>query len=120
MTVPLIVLAILSVVAIGMLMNGWIQGWLESTTGQHAHETPLLNFTPVGLLTLAVVAVGVLLGWWLHKGRIPRDEPATGNLLLLAGLAVTSTATRSTSTSSSAPRWAWPAASPRFTATLSF
>ena len=84
MTVPLIVLAILSVVA-GMLMNGWIQGWLESTTGQHAHETPLLNFTPVGLLTLAVVAVGVLLGWWLHKGRIPRDEPATGNLLLLAG-----------------------------------
>ena len=84
MTVPLIVLAILSVIA-GMLMNSWIQGWLESSTGQHAHETPLLNFTPVGLLTLAVVAVGVLLGWWLHKGRIPRDEPATGNLLLLAG-----------------------------------
>ena len=84
MTVPLIVLAILSVIA-GMLMNGWIQGWLESTTGQHAHETPLLNFTPVGLLTLGVVAIGVLLGWWLHKGRIPRDEPATGNLLLLAG-----------------------------------
>ncbi len=84
MTVPLIVLAALSVVA-GLLMNGWIQGWLESSTGQHAHETPLLNFTPVGLLTLAVVAVGVLLGWWLHKGRIARDEPATGNLLLLAG-----------------------------------
>jgi NADH-quinone oxidoreductase subunit L len=84
MTVPLIVLAILSVIA-GMLMNGWIQGWLESSTGQHAHETPLLNFTPVGLLTLGVVAIGVLLGWWLHKGRIPRDEPATGNLLLLAG-----------------------------------
>lgn len=84
MTVPLIVLAVLSVIA-GLLMNGWIQGWLESSTGQHAHETPLLNFTPVGLLTLGVVAVGVLLGWWLHKGRIPRDEPATGNLLLLAG-----------------------------------
>ncbi|MBK7821900.1 MAG: NADH-quinone oxidoreductase subunit L [Tessaracoccus sp.] len=84
MTVPLIVLAVLSVIA-GLLMNGWIQGWLESSTGQDAHETPLLNFTPVGLLTLGVVAVGVLLGWWLHKGRIPRDEPATGNLLLLAG-----------------------------------
>ena len=84
MTFPLIVLAALSVVA-GLLMNGWIQGWLESSTGQHAHETPLLNFTPVGLLTLGVVAVGVLLGWWLHKGRIPRDEPATGNLLLLVG-----------------------------------
>ena len=62
-------LAILSVVA-GMLMNGWIQGWLESSTGQHAHETPLLNFTPVGLLTLGVVAIGDFAGPRVtHRGE---------------------------------------------------
>uniref|UniRef100_UPI0033411160 NADH-quinone oxidoreductase subunit L n=1 Tax=Tessaracoccus lapidicaptus TaxID=1427523 RepID=UPI0033411160 len=84
MTVPLIILAVLSIVA-GLFMNGWIQGWLEESTGQHPHETGLLTFTPVGLLTLAVVAVGVLVGWWLHRRDIPVDAPATGNVLVLAG-----------------------------------
>ena len=84
MTVPLIVLAVLSILA-GLFMNGWIQGWLEHSTGQHPHETPLLNFTPVGLLTLAVVAVGVAIGWFLHKGDIPREAPATMNPLVHAG-----------------------------------
>jgi NADH-quinone oxidoreductase subunit L len=84
MTVPLIVLAVLSIVA-GLAMNGWIQDWLASSTGQEPHNTPLINFTTIGLITLAVVAVGVALGWFLHKGRIPRDEPATRNPLVLAG-----------------------------------
>ncbi len=84
MTVPLIVLAILSVVA-GLFMNGWIQDWLAPTTGQEPHNTPLVHFTTIGLLTLAVVAVGVAIGWFLHKGDIPREAPATKNPLVHAG-----------------------------------
>nr|WP_255622016.1 NADH-quinone oxidoreductase subunit L [Tessaracoccus sp. OS52] len=84
MTVPLIILAVASLVA-GLLMNGWIQGWLAPATGHEVHETPLVNFTLVGLLTLAVVAVGVAIGWFLHRGEIPRTEPRTRNPLVLAG-----------------------------------
>ncbi|MDO5677564.1 MAG: proton-conducting transporter membrane subunit, partial [Propionibacteriaceae bacterium] len=84
MTFPLIVLAILSVGA-GLLMNGWIQDWLAPTTGQEPHNTPLIHFTTVGLITLAVVAVGVAIGWFLHKGDIPREAPATKNPLVHAG-----------------------------------
>jgi len=84
MTVPLIILGVMSLIA-GLLLNGWIQGWLEHSTGQHPHETPLVHFTPIGLLALAVVAVGVFLGWWLFKGEIARDEPATKNPLVLVG-----------------------------------
>ncbi|HJE51355.1 MAG TPA: NADH-quinone oxidoreductase subunit L [Tessaracoccus flavescens] len=84
MTVPLILLAIASIVA-GLFMNGWIQDWLASSTGQEPHNTPLIHFTTIGLITLAVVAVGVLVGWFLHRGDIPRDEPVTKNPLVHAG-----------------------------------
>ncbi len=84
MTVPLIVLAALSLVA-GLVLNGWIQGWLEHTTGQHAHPTPLVHFTLIGVITLAVVALGVLAGWRLHRGPVAYDEPSTNNPLVLAG-----------------------------------
>jgi len=84
MTIPLIILAIASIVA-GLLMNGWIQGWLAPTTGQEAHETGLLHITPVGWLTMAVVAVGVAVGWLLYRGSIPREEPETHNPLVYAG-----------------------------------
>ena len=84
MTVPLIVLGVLSIVS-GLFLNGWIQGWLEESTGQHPHETGLFTFTPVGLLTMAVVAVGVAIGWFLHRRDIPVDAPATANPLVLAG-----------------------------------
>ncbi|MFD0866041.1 NADH-quinone oxidoreductase subunit L [Tessaracoccus lubricantis] len=84
MTVPLIVLAVLSVVA-GLLMNGWIQDWLAPATGQEPHNTPLIHFTTVGIATLAVVVVGVAIGWFLHKGDIPREAPETRNPLVHAG-----------------------------------
>ncbi len=86
MTVPLIVLAVASLGA-GLLMNNWIQGWLAGPTGHHEHETSLLAFPPVGLVTMAVVAVGVLIGWLLHRGEIPKQQPVTKNPLVLAGRA---------------------------------
>ena len=83
MTVPLIVLAGLSLVA-GAGMNWWIQDWLEGPTGSHPHEVPLLP-TPVGWATMLVVAGGVLVGWLVFGRRpIPSVAP-TGNPLAVAG-----------------------------------
>ncbi|RRD50017.1 NADH-quinone oxidoreductase subunit L [Arachnia propionica] len=83
MTIPLVVLAVLSLGA-GLVMNNWIQGWLAPATGSHPHETSLLAFTPVGIAALGVVAVGVAIGWFLHKDGIPREAPQTRNPLVLA------------------------------------
>ena len=81
---PLVILAVASLVA-GLLMNDWIQDWLAPATGSHPHETSLLAFTWIGLITLVVVAAGVALGWWLHSGAIPAQPPRTRNPLVLAG-----------------------------------
>ncbi len=86
MTVPLIVLGVLSLVA-GLAMNGWIQGWLAPATGAEVHEAGLLAaFTGIiPLITLATVAAGVAVGWFLHRGDIPRTAPVTKNPMVLAG-----------------------------------
>ncbi len=87
MTIPLIILAIASIVA-GLLMNNWITGWLAPATGQEPMDHPsLLHFTTIGWITLAVVAAGVAIGWFLHRGTIEREQPATRNPLVLAGRA---------------------------------
>ncbi len=84
MTVPLIVLAVLSVVA-GAVLNAWIQGWLEPATGAHAHEVSLIP-TVVGWATLAVVAAGVALSWFVFGRRpVPEVAPASANPLTIAG-----------------------------------
>ena len=84
MTLPLVVLAILSVVS-GALMNNWIQTWLEPAAGNHAHEVSLIP-TPVGLATLAVIAVGVAVGWYFFgRGSIPKVAPASTNPFTLVG-----------------------------------
>ncbi|MFV0430004.1 MAG: NADH-quinone oxidoreductase subunit L [Arachnia sp.] len=86
MTVPLIILGIMSLVA-GLAMNNWIQGWLAGPTGATPHETSLMAFTPIGMITLAVVAAGALIGWLLNRSEIPRSAPQTKNPLVLAGRA---------------------------------
>ena len=84
MTLPLVVLAALSLVG-GALMNWWIQTWLEPVAGNHAHEVSLIP-TPVGLLTIAVVAVGVVVGWLVFgKKPIPAEAPASSNPFTLVG-----------------------------------
>jgi NADH-quinone oxidoreductase subunit L len=83
MTVPLIVLAALSLVG-GAVMNWWIQDWLEPAAGNHPHEVELLP-TPIGWLTMLVVAAGVLIGW-LVFGRKPIPAVAPeGNAITVAG-----------------------------------
>ncbi|QIK73780.1 NADH-quinone oxidoreductase subunit L [Propioniciclava coleopterorum] len=84
MTIPLIILALFSIFA-GLLMNWWIQTWLEPAVGNHAHEVSLIP-TPVGLATLLVVALGVA-GAWMVFGRkpIPATAPQTSNPITIAG-----------------------------------
>ena len=85
MTLPLIVLAILSVIA-GVVMNGWITTWLAPAVGdEHPHTTGLFHITPIGWATMATVAVGVLIGWFLHRRDIPDTQPETRNPLVIAG-----------------------------------
>ena len=85
MTIPLIVLGVLSIIA-GVVMNGWISTWLAPAVGdEHPHSTGLLQITPVGWATMATVAVGVLIGWFLHRRDIPATQPQTRNPLVIAG-----------------------------------
>lgn len=84
MTVPLIILAILSLFA-GLFLNGWIQDWLAVPTGHEVHNTGLFHITPIGWLTMAVVAVGVFIGWFMFKDDVPKTVPQTKNVFAHAG-----------------------------------
>ncbi|WP_040158204.1 NADH-quinone oxidoreductase subunit L [Nigerium massiliense] len=84
MTIPLIILAVLSIV-LGALMNSWIQGWLEPAVGNHPHEVSLIP-TPIGWATLIVVALGVLVGWMVFGRRpVPAVAPSSSNPLTVTG-----------------------------------
>ncbi|HKH56795.1 MAG TPA: NADH-quinone oxidoreductase subunit L [Propionibacteriaceae bacterium] len=89
MTVPLIVLGIGSAVS-GMVLNGWIVGWLDPAVGGEeapVEATGLLYFSPLGLLTLAVVAIGVALAVRIFgpRHKVLTEQPATRSLLVRAG-----------------------------------
>ncbi len=74
MTVPLMVLAALSVLGGVMILGEWIVHWLEPVTGEEAHGEPPLPVLVITLITVLVVAAGVATAWLL-VGR--RDVPAT-------------------------------------------
>jgi NADH-quinone oxidoreductase subunit L len=76
MTVPLIVLAALSVLGGVLLLGDWIVGWLEPVTGVAEHHEPPLPALVITLIVTAVVAAGVLLAWVLVGRReVPREAP---------------------------------------------
>jgi NADH-quinone oxidoreductase subunit L len=76
MTVPLIVLAALSVLGGVLLFNDWIVTWLEPVTGHAEHHEPPLPALVITLLITAVVAVGVAAAWFLVGRRdVPREAP---------------------------------------------
>ena len=85
MTVPLIILAFFSVIG-GVLMNFWIQDWLEPATGAHVHEVSLVP-SLIGWATLAVVAAGIAIAWFVFGGtkRIPATAPASRNFFTVMG-----------------------------------
>ena len=89
MTIPLVVLAVLSVIG-GLLLNNRIAGWLDPAFGipaEESHSTGLLHISVVGVATLLVVAIGVAVAVWLFGPRreIPVIQPASRSPLTLAG-----------------------------------
>ena len=76
MTVPLIVLAALSVLGGVLLLGDWIVDWLEPVIGHAEHHEPPLPALVITLLIAAVVAVGVAAAWFLVGRRdVPREAP---------------------------------------------
>jgi NADH-quinone oxidoreductase subunit L len=76
MTVPLIVLAALSVLGGVMLLGDWIVDFLAPVTGTAAHEEPPIPAIAVTLIVVAVVAAGVATAWFLvGKRDVPRTAP---------------------------------------------
>ncbi|TGN66584.1 NADH-quinone oxidoreductase subunit L [Nocardioides eburneiflavus] len=76
MTVPLIVLAALSVLGGVLLLGDWIVTWLEPVTGHAEHHEPPLPAIVITLIITAVVALGVAAAWFLVGRReIPREAP---------------------------------------------
>jgi NADH-quinone oxidoreductase subunit L len=76
MTVPLIVLAALSVLGGVMLAGDWIVGFLDPVTGVAEHHDPPLPALVITLLVTLVVAAGVALAWFLvGKQEVPREAP---------------------------------------------
>ncbi len=80
MVFPLVVLAVLSVVA-GLAMNGWISGWLVPAVGGEDHHLGLFDgfAEPIGWITLIVVALGVAVAVMVFKS-VPKEAPH-GNIL---------------------------------------
>jgi NADH-quinone oxidoreductase subunit L len=74
MTVPLIVLAALSVLGGLMLAGNWIVDYLAPVTGTAPEEHLPVPAFLISLLVVVVVAVGVALAWFL-VGK--RDVPLT-------------------------------------------
>ena len=83
MTVPLMVLALFSVIG-GFAMFSWIQTWLEPAAGNEPEA-----FNPVtlpGIGTLLVVIAGVAIAYYtFRRGTIPAVAPASGNLMTVVG-----------------------------------
>jgi len=76
MTIPLIVLAALSVLGGVMLAGDWIQEFLAPVVGVAPHEDPPIPALGVTLLAVLVVAVGVAAAWFLvGKREIPLTAP---------------------------------------------
>jgi NADH-quinone oxidoreductase subunit L len=76
MTVPLIVLAALSVLG-GLLIAGdWIVNWLDPVVGGPPPEDPVIPATLFSLIIVATVAVGVAVAWFtIGRHPVPRVAP---------------------------------------------
>jgi NADH-quinone oxidoreductase subunit L len=88
MTVPLIVLAALSVLGGVMLLGDWVVEFLAPVTGGAEHHEPPLPALVITLMVVAVVAIGVAAAWFLvGKRDIPRTAPAEVSFAIRAARA---------------------------------
>jgi len=76
MTIPLIVLAALSVLGGFLLLNNWIVDYLSPVTGRAEEETLPMPALALSLIVVATVAVGVAVAWLLvGRKEVPRVAP---------------------------------------------
>ena len=76
MTVPLIVLAALSVLGGVMIAGDWIVDFLSPVVGHAPHEEPPLPALVITLIILVVVGIGVGVAWFFVQMRdVPREAP---------------------------------------------
>jgi NADH-quinone oxidoreductase subunit L len=76
MTVPLIVLAALSVLGGVLLAGDWIVDWLSPVVGEHAHEDPPIAPLLLTLVVVLTVAAGVAIAWFtIGRTEVPREAP---------------------------------------------
>ncbi len=86
MTIPLVVLAALSVLGGLLLLNDWIVSFLAPVVGEHAHEEPPIPALAVTALAVLVVAIGVALAWFLiGRHDVPRTAPTKVSVFTAAG-----------------------------------
>jgi NADH-quinone oxidoreductase subunit L len=76
MTVPLMVLAALSVLGGLMLAGSWIVDFLSPIVGSAPEESPPLPGIVISLIVVVIVAVGVATAWYLvGRQDVPREAP---------------------------------------------
>ncbi|GAA1477984.1 NADH-quinone oxidoreductase subunit L [Nocardioides aestuarii] len=76
MTVPLIVLAALSVLGGVMIAGDWIVEFLAPVVGEVEHHEPPLPALVITLIVVATVALGVAAAWFFVGRRdVPREAP---------------------------------------------
>ena len=76
MTIPLIVLAALSVLGGVLLLGDFVVEFLAPVTGVAEHHEPPLPAIVITLIVVGVVAIGVAAAWFLvGKQAIPRVAP---------------------------------------------
>ncbi len=77
MTVPLMVLAALSVFGGALLLNGWIVHWLEPVVGPEEHIELAIPLWVLTIITVAVVAAGVAIAYLTYGRRQVASEAPT-------------------------------------------
>ncbi len=76
MTVPLVVLAALSVFGGVMLIGNWIVDFLEPVTGTVPDESPPIPPLAISAIVVVIVAVGVAVAWYfVGRREVPREAP---------------------------------------------
>jgi len=88
MTVPLMVLAALSVFGGLMLVGDWIVDFLEPVTGTPVAESPPIPGLMISLIVVLIVAVGVAIAWYVfQRQEVPREAPQDVSLVTRAARA---------------------------------
>ncbi|MGL5827263.1 MAG: NADH-quinone oxidoreductase subunit L [Nocardioides sp.] len=88
MTVPLVVLAALSVLGGVLLLGDWIVTWLEPVVGVAPHEEHAIAPIVLTAIVVGVVALGVALAWlFVARRDVPTDAPAKVSVLTRAARA---------------------------------